>query len=70
LVGSFGLPAENYAIKTNVHPRVSTNKAIDNFRSQIKSLGISVDWDREVGAHNSDYYKWTQWFFFLCIKED
>ena len=65
---SFGLPAENYAIKTNVHPRVSTNKAIDNFRSQIKSLGISVDWDREVGAHNSDYYKWTQWFFLLMYK--
>jgi leucyl-tRNA synthetase len=65
---SFGLPAENYAIKTNVHPRESTEKAIDNFRSQIKSLGISVDWDREVGAHNPDYYKWTQWFFLLMYK--
>ena len=65
---SFGLPAENYAIKTNVHPRVSTNKAIDNFRAQIKSFGISVDWDREVGAHNPDYYKWTQWFFLLMYK--
>ncbi len=66
---SFGLPAENYAIKTNVHPRVSTNAAIDNFRSQIKGLGISVDWDREVGSHNSDYYKWTQWFFLLMYKQ-
>ncbi len=65
---SFGLPAENYAIKNNVHPRISTDKAIDNFREQIKSLGISVDWDREVGAHNSDYYKWTQWFFLLMYK--
>ncbi len=65
---SFGLPAENYAIKTNVHPKISTNEAIDNFREQIKSLGISVDWDREVGSHNSDYYKWTQWFFLLMYK--
>jgi len=65
---SFGLPAENYAIKTNVHPRKSTDDAINNFRSQIKSLGISVDWDREVGAHNPDYYKWTQWFFLLFYK--
>ncbi len=65
---SFGLPAENYAIKTNIHPRVSTDKAINNFREQIKSLGISVDWGREVGAHNPDYYKWTQWFFLLMYK--
>ncbi|MBI2989671.1 MAG: alpha/beta fold hydrolase [Candidatus Magasanikbacteria bacterium] len=65
---SFGLPAENYAIKTNVHPRESTEKAIDNFRSQIKALGVSVDWDREVGSHNPDYYKWTQWFFLLMYK--
>ena len=60
---AFGLPAENFAIKNNVHPRINTNKAIDNFRNQIKSLGISVDWSREVGSHNPDYYKWTQWFF-------
>ncbi|MFA7654257.1 MAG: leucine--tRNA ligase [Candidatus Magasanikbacteria bacterium] len=65
---AFGLPAENYAIKTNVHPRKSTDKAIDNFRKQIKALGISVDWDREVGSHNPDYYKWTQWFFLLFYK--
>lgn len=65
---SFGLPAENYAIKTNVHPRKSTDDAIDNFREQIKKLGISVDWDREVGSHNPDYYKWTQWFFQLFYK--
>lgn len=66
---SFGLPAENYAIKTNVHPRESTEKAIENFRHQIKTLGISVDWEREVGSHNPDYYKWTQWFFQLFYKQ-
>jgi leucyl-tRNA synthetase len=66
---SFGLPAENHAIKTNVHPRLSTNNAIDNFREQIKSLGVSVDWSREVGSHNPDYYKWTQWFFKLMYKQ-
>lgn len=66
---SFGLPAENYAIKNNVHPQISTDDAIDNFRSQIKALGISVDWDREVGSHNADYYKWTQWFFLLMYKQ-
>ncbi len=65
---AFGLPAENYAIKTNIHPRVSTDTAIQNFRTQIQSLGISVDWDREVGSHNPDYYKWTQWFFQLFYK--
>ncbi|MBD3311291.1 MAG: leucine--tRNA ligase [Candidatus Magasanikbacteria bacterium] len=65
---SFGLPAENYAIKTNIHPQESTEKAIDTFREQIKSLGISVDWEREVGSHNPDYYKWTQWFFLLFYK--
>jgi leucyl-tRNA synthetase len=66
---AFGLPAENYAIKTNIHPRINTDKAIDNFREQIKSLGVSVDWDREVGSHNPDYYKWTQWFFLLMYKQ-
>ena len=65
---AFGLPAENYAIKTNVHPRKSTDQAIDMFRRQITSLGVSVDWEREVGSHNPDYYKWTQWFFLLFMK--
>jgi leucyl-tRNA synthetase len=65
---SFGLPAENYAIKTNVHPKIKIAEAVDNFRSQIKSLGISVDWDREVGSHTPEYYKWTQWFFLLFYK--
>ncbi|WKZ28430.1 MAG: leucine--tRNA ligase [Candidatus Dojkabacteria bacterium] len=65
---SFGLPAENYAIKTNIHPRQSTDQAINNFREQIKSLGLSLDWDREVGSHNPDYYKFTQWFFLLMLE--
>ncbi len=66
---AFGLPAENYAIKTNIHPRINTDQAIDNFREQIKKMGVSVDWDREVGSHNPDYYKWTQWFFLLMYNQ-
>ena len=61
---SFGLPAENYAIKTNIHPKKSTDTAVDNFREQIKRMGISVDWEKEVGSHNPDYYQFTQWFSF------
>ncbi|MES2135147.1 MAG: leucine--tRNA ligase [Patescibacteria group bacterium] len=65
---AFGLPAENYAIKTKTPPRETTNKAIDNFRNQIQSLGLSYDWSREVGTHNPDYYKWTQWFFLFLFE--
>jgi leucyl-tRNA synthetase len=65
---SFGLPAENYAIKTGIHPQDSTEEAIATFIDQIKRLGISVDWDKEVGAHRKDYYKWTQWFFTQLYK--
>ncbi len=57
---SFGLPAENYAIKTGTHPRESTNRNIAKFRKQIKALGFSYDWDREISTHTPDYYKWTQ----------
>ncbi len=60
---SFGLPAENYAIKTGTHPRISTEANIENFTRQIKSLGFSYDWDREVATHREDYYHWTQWIF-------
>ncbi len=66
---SFGLPAENYAIKTNIHPAVSTDKAIENFRYQLGRMGCSLDWEREVGSHNPDYYKWTQWFFLLMYNQ-
>lgn len=60
---SFGLPAENYAIKTGTHPRISTEANIENFTRQIKSLGFSYDWDREIATHREDYYRWTQWIF-------
>ncbi len=65
---AFGLPAENYAIKTGTHPRVSTEQNIDMFRKQIKSLGFSYDWDREISTHNPDYYKWTQWIFLKLFE--
>ena len=60
---AFGLPAENYAIKTGTHPAVTTKKNIDNMRRQIKSLGFSYDWKREVVTTDPDYYRWTQWIF-------
>ncbi len=66
---SFGLPAENYAIKTGTHPKVTTEKNIDIFRAQIKSLGFSYDWDREVSTCDPEYYKWTQWLFLQIFKK-
>ncbi len=60
---SFGLPAETYAIQTGTHPRTTTEANITRFREQIKSLGFSYDWDREVSTHDPDYYRWTQWIF-------
>jgi leucyl-tRNA synthetase len=60
---AFGLPAEQYAIKNNVHPRDTTRKNIDNFRKQIQMLGLSYDWEREVDTTDPGYYKWTQWIF-------
>ncbi|MFW5717899.1 MAG: leucine--tRNA ligase [Spirochaetota bacterium] len=60
---SFGLAAETYAIQTGTHPRTKTEENIDRFREQIKSLGFSYDWDREISTHRIDYYKWTQWIF-------
>ncbi len=66
---SFGLPAENYAIKTGKHPKVTTEKNIANFRSQIKSLGFCYDWNREVSTHSSDYYRWTQWIFIQLFNK-
>lgn len=66
---SFGLPAENYAIKTGTHPRTTTEKNIENFRKQIKSLGFCYDWDREVSTHTEEYYRWTQWIFLQLYKK-
>jgi leucyl-tRNA synthetase len=60
---SFGLPAENYAIKTGTHPQITTEKNIKTFTKQLKMLGFSYDWDREITTSNIDYYKWTQWIF-------
>src|SRR5690554_6104532 len=66
---SFGLPAENYAIKTGTHPRTTTEKNIENFRRQIKRLGFCYDWDREVATHSVEYYHWTQWIFLQLYKK-
>lgn len=60
---SFGLPAEQFAIQTGNHPSIFTNKNIDHFRDQIKMLGFSYDWDREIVTSDPSYYKWTQWIF-------
>jgi leucyl-tRNA synthetase len=60
---AFGLPAEQYAIQTGTHPAVITNENCDNFRRQIKSLGLGYDWDREINTTDPKYYKWTQWIF-------
>lgn len=65
---AFGLPAENFAIKTKVHPSKTTQKAIKNFKNQMKMMGFSYDWSREVNSSNPDYYHWTQWFFLLLYK--
>ncbi len=66
---AFGLPAENYAIKTGTHPKVTTNANIEHFTQQIKSLGFSYDWDRCVSTCDPDYYKWTQWIFLQLYKK-
>ena len=60
---AFGLPAEQYAIKTGQHPRVTTARNIDNFRRQLQAVGFSYDWDREVSTTDPGYFRWTQWIF-------
>jgi leucyl-tRNA synthetase len=67
---AFGLPAENYAVKTGIPPAQTTEEAIKTFTAQINSLGLSYDWAREVGTHRPEYYKWTQWLFQLLYKND
>lgn len=66
---AFGLPAENYAIKTGQHPAVVTQKNIENFRRQLKSLGYSFDWSREVVTSDPKYYRWTQWIFLKLFEK-
>ena len=65
---AFGLPAENYAIKTNVHPKITTEKNIAHFTEQLKSVGFSFDWSRVINTTDPDYYKWTQWIFIQLYK--
>jgi leucyl-tRNA synthetase len=65
---AFGLPAEQYAIKTGVHPAKTTRQAIENFRRQLKRFGFSYDWSREFGTIDEDYYKFTQWIFLLIYE--
>ena len=66
---AFGLPAENYAIKNHVHPKITTEKNVNHFREQLKSLGFSFDWSREVNTTDPNYYKWTQWIFIQLFKK-
>jgi len=67
---AFGLPTENYAIKTGIHPQEATKKNVDNFKKQFKSLGLSFDWEREINTTDPEYYKWTQWIFLKLFEKD
>jgi len=66
---SFGLPAENDAIKKGIHPKVNTQKNIQNMKRQLKEIGAMYDWSREINTSTSDYYKWTQWIFLQMYKK-
>ncbi len=66
---AFGLPAEQYAIKTGTHPCETTNQNIDGFRRQLQALGFSYDWDREVNTTDPDYFRWTQWIFLKLYEQ-
>ncbi len=67
---SFGLPAENFAIKTGVSPQESTKKAIEKYRKQYKAMGWAVDWSKEINTTDPEYYKWTQWTFLKLFEND
>ena len=66
---AFGLPAENYAIKNHIHPKITTEKNINHFKEQLKSIGFSFDWSREINTTDPNYYKWTQWIFIQLYKK-
>ncbi|MBQ5321729.1 MAG: leucine--tRNA ligase [Oscillospiraceae bacterium] len=66
---AFGLPTENYAIKNHIHPEIVTKNNVANFKKQLKSLGLSFDWSREINTTDPDYYKWTQWIFIQLFKK-
>ena len=65
---AFGLPTENFAMKNHIHPEIVTKSNVARFKSQLKSLGLSFDWDREVNTTDPEYYKWTQWIFLQLYK--
>ncbi|MCP3859763.1 MAG: class I tRNA ligase family protein, partial [Phycisphaeraceae bacterium] len=65
---AFGLPAEQYAVETGTHPRVTTDANVENMRRQLKQLGLSYDWDREVQTIDPEYYRWTQWIFLRLFE--
>ena len=66
---AFGLPTENYAIKNKIHPAIVTEKNVARFKSQLKALGLSFDWDREINTTDPEYFKWTQWIFLQMFKK-
>ncbi len=66
---AFGLPTENYAIKNKIHPKIVTERNIARFKSQLKSLGLSFDWSREINTTDPNYYKWTQWIFLKLFEK-
>ena len=66
---AFGLPAEQYAVETGTHPSITTKKNVETFKRQIKSLGFSYDWDREINTTDPNYYRWTQWIFLQLYKK-
>ncbi len=66
---AFGLPTENFAIKNKIHPAIVTKNNVERFKSQLKSLGLSFDWDREVNTTDPEYFKWTQWIFLQMFKK-
>lgn len=65
---AFGLPAENFAIKTGIHPKLKTIESIKNFKRQIRSVGLSYDWEREINTSSPEYYRWTQWMFLFLYR--
>lgn len=65
---AFGLPTENYAIQNKIHPKIVTEENVERFKGQLKSLGYSFDWDREINTTDPEYYKWTQWIFLKLFK--
>ncbi len=66
---AFGLPAENYAIKTGIHPKITVEKNIENFKKQLRAIGFSYDWEREINTTDPEYFKWTQWIFIKLFEK-